>query len=130
MQDADATYGTSRQTTASTGGPLQGLVDLIARVLARLGLLPDDAIVERLSLVRGIGRWTAEMFLIFQLGRLDVWPVDDLGVRKGYQIAYGLQELPKPKVLLALGERFRPYRTIAAWYCWQTVHLSRDLPIG
>jgi len=119
-----------------SGAKAASIRDLAAKIvdgtvpLTRLGRLQDDEIVERLSLVRGIGRWTAEMFLIFQLGRLDVWPVDDLGVRKGYQIAYGLQELPKPKVLLALGERFRPYRTIAAWYCWQTVHLSRDLPIG
>lgn len=98
--------------------------------LDRLRRLSDDEIVERLSQVRGIGRWTAEMFLIFQLGRLDVWPVDDLGVRKGYQISYGLHEIPKPKELMALGERFRPYRTIPAWYCWQAVHLARNLPIG
>jgi DNA-3-methyladenine glycosylase II len=79
----------------------------------------DDEIVERLSRVRGIGRWTAEMFLIFQLRRLDVWPVDDFGVRKGYTIAHGLTSLPKPKELAALGDLYRPYRTIAAWYCWR-----------
>jgi DNA-3-methyladenine glycosylase II len=81
----------------------------------------DDTIVERLSSVRGIGRWTAEMFLMFQLGRPDVWPVDDYGVRKGYASAYGLKELPKPKELMSLGERFRPYRSTAAWYCWRVV---------
>jgi 3-methyladenine DNA glycosylase/8-oxoguanine DNA glycosylase len=81
----------------------------------------DDAIVERLSSVRGIGRWTAEMFLMFQLGRLDVWPVDDYGVRKGYALAYELPELPKPKELMGLGEPFRPYRSVAAWYCWRAV---------
>jgi DNA-3-methyladenine glycosylase II len=79
----------------------------------------DDEIVERLSKVRGIGRWTAEMFLIFQLRRPDVWPVDDFGVRKGYAIAHELPALPKPKELAALGELYRPYRTIAAWYCWR-----------
>jgi DNA-3-methyladenine glycosylase II len=87
--------------------------------------LSDEEIIERLSAVRGIGRWTAEMFLIFQLGRPDVWPVDDYGVRNGYKIAYELAELPKPKALFTLGERFRPYRTYAAWYCWQQVHIAR-----
>src|SRR5256714_7440441 len=81
----------------------------------------DDVIVERLTSVRGIGRWTAEMFLIFQLGRLDVWPVDDYGVRKGYALAYDMPELPKPKELELLGERFHPYRSVAAWYCWRAV---------
>jgi DNA-3-methyladenine glycosylase II len=79
----------------------------------------DDEIVERLSKVRGIGPWTAEMFLIFQLRRPDIWPVDDFGVRKGYAIAHELPTLPKPKELAALGELYRPYRYIAAWYCWR-----------
>jgi 3-methyladenine DNA glycosylase/8-oxoguanine DNA glycosylase len=79
----------------------------------------DDQIVERLSAVRGIGRWTAEMFLIFQLSRTDVWPVEDLGVRRGYATIHGLPELPKPKPLSALGEIYRPWRTVAAWYCWR-----------
>jgi DNA-3-methyladenine glycosylase II len=79
----------------------------------------DAEIVERLSAVRGIGRWTAEMFLIFQLRRPDVWPVDDFGVRKGYAIAHGLAALPSPRELAGLGEVYRPYRTVAAWYCWR-----------
>jgi DNA-3-methyladenine glycosylase II len=91
--------------------------------LDRLSRLKDDDLIERLVVVRGIGRWTAEMFLIFQLRRLDVWPVDDLGVRKGYARAYGLRELPAPKALMELGEAFRPYRSIAAWYCWRAVEL-------
>jgi DNA-3-methyladenine glycosylase II len=99
--------------------------DLAARTLD--GTVPldglegysDDEIVERLSRVRGIGPWTAEMFLIFQLRRLDVWPVDDFGVRKGYTIVHGLPTLPKPKELAALGDLYRPYRTVAAWYCWR-----------
>ena len=77
--------------------------------LERIEKLPDDEIViARLSAVRGIGRWTAEMFLIFQLGRQDVWPVDDLGVRRGYAVIHGLPEWPKPKELQALGEIYRP----------------------
>jgi DNA-3-methyladenine glycosylase II len=101
--------------------------DLAAKVtdgtvpLRRIGALSDDEIVGRLSIVRGIGRWTAEMFLIFQLRRLDVWPVDDYGVRQGYTLAYGLRGLITPKHLDAQGERFRPYRTVAAWYCWQAL---------
>ena len=79
----------------------------------------DDEIVARLSSVRGIGRWTAEMFLIFQLRRPDVWPVDDFGVRKGYAIAHGLAAPPTPRQLAELGELYRPYRTVAAWYCWR-----------
>jgi 3-methyladenine DNA glycosylase/8-oxoguanine DNA glycosylase len=81
----------------------------------------DEELIERLSAVPGIGRWTAEMFLIFQLGRLDVWPVGDLGVRKGYATAWDLPESPTPKELAAYGEAFRPYRSVAAWYCWRAV---------
>ena len=81
----------------------------------------DDELVARLVQVRGIGRWTAEMFLIFTLGRLDVWPVDDLGVRAGYGVAYGIDPMPTAKALAPLGDPFRPYRTVAAWYCWRAV---------
>jgi DNA-3-methyladenine glycosylase II len=87
--------------------------------LDRVARLPDDEVVRELTLVRGIGPWTAEMFLIFQLGRLDVWPVDDYGVRKGYARLYGLGDMPVPRELEQLGERFRPYRSVAAWYCWR-----------
>src|SRR5581483_1593046 len=83
--------------------------------------LRGEELIARLSTVPGIGRWTAEMFLIFQLGRLDVWPVGDLGVRKGYGAAWGLAEPPTPKELMAYGETFRPYRSVAAWYCWRAV---------
>lgn len=83
--------------------------------------LSDDELVERLTKVRGIGRWTAEMFLIFQLRRLDVWPVDDYGVRKGWALAHRKRDLPAPRALRDEGEKFRPYRTIAAWYCWRAV---------
>jgi DNA-3-methyladenine glycosylase II len=90
-----------------------------------VGKLDDDEIVERLSAVRGIGRWTAEMFLIFQLQRPDVWPVDDLGVRNGWALAHQLAASPTARELAPEGDRFRPYRTAAAWYCWQAVHLAR-----
>lgn len=93
--------------------------------LDHISRLSDEEIITRLSVVRGIGRWTAEMFLIFQLRRLDVWPVDDYGVRKGYSLVYGLREILTPKQLEVEGERFRPYRTVAAWYCWQAVHEER-----
>ncbi|MBV8718601.1 MAG: DNA-3-methyladenine glycosylase 2 family protein [Chloroflexi bacterium] len=93
--------------------------------LAELDQLSDDEIVERLSQVRGIGRWTAEMFLMFELRRLDVWPVDDYGVRNGWTLIHQLPALIKPKELASEGERFRPYRSIAAWYCWQAVAILR-----
>lgn len=94
-------------------------------VLQESSRLDDDEIVDRLVTVRGIGRWTAEMYLMFELRRLDVWPVDDLGVRQGYGIAWGVDPPPKPKQLLELGDRFRPYRTVAARYCWEAVALLR-----
>src|SRR5207302_3845075 len=83
--------------------------------------LSDEDIVERLTQVRGIGRWTAEMFMIFQLRRPDIWPVDDYGIRKGFATIHGLEAPPTPKALDALGEIYRPYRSIAAWYCWRAV---------
>ncbi len=105
--------------------------DLAAKIadgtvpLDHIGRLSDEEIVTRLTVVRGIGPWTAKMFLIFQLRRLDVWPVEDYGVRKGYSLAYGLRKLLTPKQLEAKGEQFRPYRTVAAWYCWRAVHEAR-----
>ena len=110
--------GLSGSKTASIRDLAQKVVDGEVH-LDRIGRLTDDQIVEELTRVRGIGRWTAEMFLMFQLGRLDVWPVDDLGVRKGYARLYGLREMPAPKELELLGDPFRPYRSIAAWYCWR-----------
>ena len=94
---------------------LDGTVVLEPRRLARLG---DEEIVARLSAVRGIGKWSAEIFLMFQLRRLDVWPTGDLGVRRGFAAAWEIPE-PTPKVLDALGEPYHPYRTVVAWYCWR-----------
>jgi DNA-3-methyladenine glycosylase II len=80
--------------------------------------LSDDEIVARLTEVRGVGRWTVEMLLIFQLGRHDVLPADDFGVRTGFRLAYKKREMPTPKELLAFGEIWRPHRTTAAWFLW------------
>jgi len=96
-------------------------------VLTRTGRLSDDEIVARLSRVRGIGPWTAEMFLMFELRRLDVWPTGDLGVRQGWGLAHRLAAPPTPSELAALGEPLRPVRSVAAWYCWQAVHQSRQV---
>jgi 3-methyladenine DNA glycosylase/8-oxoguanine DNA glycosylase len=84
--------------------------------------LSDEELVERLTSVRGIGAWTVEMFLIFRLGRPDVLPIHDLGVQKGWSITYGKKYMPKPQDLLAFGERWRPYRTVASWYMWRACH--------
>lgn len=92
---------------------------------AALVTLGDGEIIERLTQVRGIGRWTVEMLLIFQLGRPDVLPVDDFGVRNGFRLAYGLRGMPTPRALAAFGERWAPHRTAAAWYLWRAVELAK-----
>lgn len=108
--------------------------DLAAHVVAgdveldRVARLSDAKIIGELTLVRGIGRWTAEMFLIFQLGRLDVWPVDDFGVRKGYARIHGLDPAPTARALEPLGDAYRPFRTVAAWYCWRAADTT--LPVA
>jgi len=84
----------------------------------------DEVLIERLTAVRGIGRWSAQMFLMFQLGRLDQWPVDDLGVRKGVALLLGTDQLPKRKEMEAWGERCRPYRTVASWYLWRSLEIE------
>ena len=98
---------------------LDGTVVLSPRGLSRES---DDEIVARLSAVRGIGPWTAEMFLFFQLRRLDVWPVGDLGVRRGYGLAWQIPT-PTARELQQLGDPYRPYRSVAAWYCWRAAEL-------
>lgn len=87
--------------------------------LERIEVLDDEEIIARLTSIRGIGRWTAEMFLLFQLRRPDVWPVDDFAVRKGYGIIHGLENSPTPRALRELGEIYRPFRSAAAWYFWR-----------
>ena len=111
---------------------IAALKDLAAKTLE--GTVPDRQtllalgdleIIERLTQVRGIGRWTVEMMLMFQLGRPDVLPVDDFGVRNGFRLAYGLRKMPAPKVLAAFGERWSPHRTAAAWYLWRVLEMKR-----
>jgi DNA-3-methyladenine glycosylase II len=111
--------GLSANKTAS-------LRDLAAKVLdstvvldpRRLAVEPDEEVIARLSAVRGIGEWTAQMFLLFQLRRMDVWPTGDLGVRRGYGLAWAIP-MPTPRELAGLGGHLRPYRSVAAWYCWR-----------
>jgi DNA-3-methyladenine glycosylase II len=111
---------------------LASLRDLSAKVLdgtvvlRRGSRMSDEEIIARLVTVRGIGRWTAEMYLMFELRRLDVWPVDDLGVRQGYGVAWSLDPAPTPRELQPLGDRFRPYRSVVARYCWEAVALVRQ----
>jgi DNA-3-methyladenine glycosylase II len=113
-----------------SGAKVASLRDLAAKVLdgtvvldsRRIRALSDEDLIERLSAVRGIGRWTAEMFLIFHLRRLDVWPTGDLGVRKGYGLAWGIPT-PTPRQLEPLGNPYRPYRSVVAWYCWRAAEL-------
>jgi len=110
------------------------LKDLSARIvegsldLEALSRLPDEEIIAQLVAVKGIGRWTAEMFLIFSLGRPDVWPVDDLGIVIAAQGVFTLPARPKRKELLTLGEPLRPYRTLAAWYLWQSRRILLEMP--
>jgi DNA-3-methyladenine glycosylase II len=98
---------------------LEGLPDL-----ATLEAMEDEAIIQQLTVVKGIGRWTVQMLLMFRLQRLDVLPVDDLGIRAGAKRVYGLPELPNKKTLEQLAEPWRPYRTIACWYLWRSVDTS------
>ena len=98
---------------------LDGTVVLSPRGLAREN---DEGIIARLSTVRGIGRWTAEMFLLFQLRRLDVWPVGDLGIRRGYGLAWHIP-MPTARELQPLGDPYRPYRSVLAWYCWRAAEV-------
>jgi DNA-3-methyladenine glycosylase II len=95
-----------------------------ARAIARMS---DEEIILRLTEVRGIGRWTVEMLLLFDLGRPDVWPVDDYGVRKGFAKTFGKRKLPTPKQLMKLGDKWRPYRSIAAWYFWRALDAPEKL---
>ena len=97
----------------------QKTIDGIVPTLEQAEKMSDEELVERLVSVRGIGAWTVEMFLIFRLGRPDVLPIHDLGVKKGWSVTYGRKHMPKPKELLAFGERWRPYRTVASWYMWR-----------
>jgi DNA-3-methyladenine glycosylase II len=125
--------GTPEEVMRAAGlsaNKLSSLRDLAAKVLDGTVVLDpgglaresDEEVVARMTTVRGIGEWTVHMFLIFQLRRLDVWPTGDLGVRKGYGLAWGVP-MPTPKQLAPLGDPMRPYRSVCAWYCWRAVEL-------
>jgi DNA-3-methyladenine glycosylase II len=129
-----AILATAPETLRAAGlstAKVRALVDLAEKVgdgtvpVGDLSELDDDEIVARLTTVRGIGRWTAEMFLLFQLRRPDVWPVDDLGVRHGWRVIHEQDEPLPPKALEVEGERFRPYRSAVALLCYHAVHVAR-----
>jgi len=129
-----AILATSPETLRAAGlstAKVRSLLDLAEKVdegsvpLGDVGELADDEIVSRLTSVRGIGRWTAEMFLLFELRRPDVWPVDDLGIRHGWRVIHEQDELLPPKALLVEGERFRPHRSTVALLCYHAVHVAR-----
>lgn len=126
----------SLRSAGLSGAKTAALKDLAAKTLdgtiptlARLRRMEDEEIIERLTTVRGIGRWTVEMLLMFRLGRPDVLPVGDYAVRKGFARAYNLQEMPKPKELERRCEHWRPYRSVASWYMWRVLeHPAEDMP--
>lgn len=128
----DASEAALRQAGMSRAKVL-AVKDLAAKTLdgtvpslARLNKMDDDEIVERLVSVRGIGRWTVEMLLIFRLGRPDVLPAADLGVRRGFMLTYRKRQMPPPTSILRHGQRWRPYRSVASWYLWRSVDLHRQ----
>jgi DNA-3-methyladenine glycosylase II len=127
-----ATPSESLRTVGLSFSKIAALKDLAAKTVegvvpdrATLVSLEDEEIIARLTEVRGIGRWTVEMLLMFQFGRPDILPVDDFGVRFGFQATYGLRKMPAPKALAAYGERWGPHRSAAAWYLWRAVELKR-----
>jgi DNA-3-methyladenine glycosylase II len=131
-----ATEATALRGAGLSAAKTTSLLDLATKVadgtvpLHGIDALNDDEIVARLTTVRGIGRWTAEMFLLFELQRPDVWPVDDLGVRHGWRLIHDEPELLKPRELQAAGDRFRPHRSVVALFCWHAVHVERgQVPI-
>lgn len=118
--------GLSRQKASYLLDLAQKTLDGTVR-LDRIGRLSDEAVIGMLTQVKGIGRWTAEMFLIFSLGRLDVLPVDDLGVRAAIKDLYGLENLPDKKTCVEIAAPWRPFATIGSWYCWRSLDLKRNM---
>ena len=111
--------GLSRQKIAAVKDLAAKTLDGTVPPLRRLHRMSEEEIHQRLIQVRGIGEWSVQMFLMFRLGRPDVLPAHDLGIRKGFQIVYGHKDVPKPQTILEHGERWRPYRSIASWYLWR-----------
>src|SRR5207244_2554879 len=119
--DALRSAGLSRAKTAAIKDLAAKTIDGTVPSGRALLRMSDDEIIARLTQVRGIGRWTVEMLLLFDLGRPDVWPADDYGVRKGFAKTFGRRKLPTPKQLVKIGEKWRPYRSFAAWYFWRAL---------
>jgi DNA-3-methyladenine glycosylase II len=119
--------GLSRSKVAALKDLAAKTIDGTVPTARALAKMTDEEIIERLVSVRGIGRWTVEMLLLFDLGRPDVWPVDDYGVRKGFAKTFGRRKLPKPKQLMKFGERWKPYRSVAAWYFWRALDVPKKL---
>ena len=125
--DALRSAGLSRAKTAAIKDLAAKTIDGTVPSGRTLLRMSDDEIIARLTQVRGIGRWTVEMLLLFDLGRPDVWPVDDYGVRKGFAKTFGRRKLPTPKQLIKSGEKWRPYRSVAAWYFWRALEAPEKL---
>ena len=138
----DGTLPTPEQILAASDAALRGaglsqnkllaVRDLAAKTLdgtvpdlRTINRMTDDEIIEHISQVRGIGRWTVEMLLIFRIGRPDVLPVDDLGVRKGMQITYNMRKMPDKKRMIATASKWRPYRSVGSWYMWRASELKK-----
>ena len=131
--DVVAARATTLRRAGFSRAKVRSLKDIARHALA--GTVPtrraarslgDEEIIQRLVPIRGVGRWTVEMLLIFTLGRPDVLPVDDFGVREGYRVAYGRRVRPTPKALRAHGEPWKPYRSVAAWYLWRAANEARE----
>jgi DNA-3-methyladenine glycosylase II len=116
--------GLSHAKIAAVRDLAQKTIEGTVPTLAEAEQMSDQALVDRLISVRGIGAWTVEMFLIFRLGRPDVLPIHDYGVQKGFALTYAKKQIPKPRELARFGERWRPYRTVASWYMWRAVQLA------
>ena len=122
-----ATRKSKLRTVGLSGMKVEYLKDLAKHVdtgkldMKAISKMGDEDVIVQLTQVKGIGRWTAEMFLIFSLGRMDVFPVGDLGLRRGVQMAFSLKEMPKPKETEKFGDRWRPYRSVATWYLWKSL---------
>ena len=122
-----ATRKSKLRTVGLSGMKVEYLKDLAKHVetgkldMKAISKMSNEDVIAQLTQVKGIGRWTAEMFLIFSLGRMDVFPVGDLGLRRGVQMAFSLKEMPKPKETEKFGDRWKPYRSVATWYLWKSL---------
>jgi DNA-3-methyladenine glycosylase II len=130
--DVSATRAARLRRVGFSRGKVRAIKDVARHALAgtvptrrAAARLDDETIIERLTRIHGVGRWTVEMLLIFTLGRADVLPVDDFGIREGYRLAYGRRTRPTPKALRVAGERWKPYRSAAAWYLWRAASAAR-----